>query len=53
MPNKIKQESTMFSDLSAFFSTPERPLTIEEVNALAISDLKEMLTAIRGSLLGS
>lgn len=47
MPNKIGEMSLMFTDLRDFFSTPERPLTIEEVNVLSVGELKELLIAVR------
>ena len=47
MPNQIGETSLIFADLRDFFSVPERPLLIEEVNVLSASELKELLIAVR------
>ena len=52
MPNQISEGSTIFADLSAFFSTPERPLTIEEVNETSAHELRDLLIDIRAQKAG-
>lgn len=49
MPNSISSDSAIFKDLSEFFSVPNKPLTIDEVQAMSASEVKDLLVAVRAT----